>query len=80
MTSRRQCLLLGMGLLLVPGAVIAAPSAEEGKEPFIDRDGDGIRDGEEDRFRRRRRRGGGKNGSEQPRQRRKRDRRGKGNK
>lgn len=84
MSTRRDLLTLGLalGLLWVPAVGLAASSAEPSKKkPFIDRDGDGIRDGEEDRFRSRRdrrRRGRGKqDGAGDARQRRERGRKGK---
>jgi len=67
MKARMTWLIVGLtaGLLMTPVAGLAAPSSSlpaelqadgVGKKPFIDKDGDGIRDGEEDRFRSRRRR------------------------
>jgi len=68
MKARTTWLIVGLtaGLLMTPVAGLAAPSLssqtqEVEKKPFIDKDGDGIRDGEEDRFRSRRRRRDDKN-------------------
>lgn len=77
-----RCVGLALGLFVAPLTAQAASSAQEvvevGKKPFIDKDGDGIRDGEEDRFRSRQRRREHEKKGDTQRQRRERNRKGSG--